>query len=165
MIPQLTTADWLLGTLLLAGLGLAAAILYSLRHRDPPRITARDLAEPRAWRDYRDTRPEEQRPHWIAGTLVAVALIGLFSWLDGGDARLQAHIERQRLEEQRIADGYIPRRHERVEVNLNHCPPRSDGMTDQVVMVIIASADGGHEIAGCSRIAERQFMLPKGSRG
>lgn len=148
-------SNLLLITLLVLGLGVVAAIILFLRRIGGAGISAY-TAPPYYPADHKNTpRPRNDNPHWILGVGLAVALIALFAWRDDRDTRWLAAVQADRAA---LEAGYLPNDRARFTVDLNTCPPRTDGMTDQVVMVIATQRDGGHVVHGCSRIAERQYM-------
>lgn len=57
----------------------------------------------------------------------------------------------------------LPRSAQHILINLNDCPGPGQGMTDQVLLLIRSRADAKPVVAGCSRIAERAYLLTKGS--
>jgi hypothetical protein len=50
---------------------------------------------------------------------------------------------------------------QKITLNLDDCGPRTDGLTDQIVMTIEAQADQAPRITGCVRIAQRQYITAK----
>jgi hypothetical protein len=144
----------LLLVILLLGVGVIALVLITLR-----RLRGPEPGHINKVTGYQ--RPRADQPSWFWGGALAVSLILLFAWADDRDTAI-ARIEHDRA---RLAAGYLPPHHARLVVDLNACPPRSDGMTDQVVMVIATQRDGGHVVHGCSRIAERQYMRRGGVKG
>jgi len=147
-------SNLLLITLLVLGVGIIAAIIIALR-----RVRGANPLPLYFPKDYKRQRHDE--PNWFLGGCLVVALLGLYAWTDDRDTAI-ARVEHDRA---RLAAGYLPPHHARLVVDLNTCPPRSDGMTDQVVMVIATQRDGGHVVHGCSRIAERQYMRRGGVKG
>ena len=127
----------MLALLLTIGIGICIAVIACTRRtRDP---LARRV----------------DKPDWLQGTAFAIAVLGLFTWLNIRDASV---IDQVIAEQQRIDAGYLPTDRARLNVNLNDCPPRSDGMTDQIVMTIATHADHGPVVTGCSRIGHRSYQ-------
>ena len=135
----------LLGILLLIGLGICIAVIACTRRTDDLLTRAKRI---------RRIHPDD-KPDWLQGTAFAIAVLGLFTWLNIRDARV---IDQVIAEQQRIDAGYLPADRARLNVNLNDCPPRSDGMTDQIVMTIATHADHGPVVTGCSRIGQRMYQ-------
>lgn len=95
-----------------------------------------------------------QRLHnWALGAAATLCALVIFGFLDDRDARLaRADTQRQAI----AAAGYLQPEHARITLDLNRsCPPRTDGLTDQLVMTISTQADHGPVLTGCSRIAHR----------
>ncbi len=102
----------ILAIMTLGGACIGATLLMHHRDRPPPR----DHGKP----------PEG----WLLGIGGAIAVLGLYAWLDERDARIEAMLRTPA----RVA--------QRLTVDLDTlCPPRTDGMTDQVVMAIGTQAD------------------------
>jgi hypothetical protein len=133
-----TAHHLLLGILLTIGIGICIAVIACTRRaRDPlPRY--------------------DDKPDWIIGSAFVVVILAGNAWLDLRDLR---NIDAAVAEQRRIKAGYFPADRARLNVNLNQCPPRTDGMTDHVVMAIATRADGGHTVTGCSRISHRQYQV------
>lgn len=128
-----------IAALLIAGLATLYAIWRALRHGAKPNESA-------------------------AGLAVAILLLLLMGALDTRDKRITEieDLAQQRLDAALLARGHLPRALSRLTVDLNDCPPRTDGMTDQIVMTITTQADrGGPIVTGCSRIAERPLIARK----
>jgi len=105
-------------------------------------------------------RPKlKDRPDWPMGVGVVIVMFAFFSWLDTRDERIRLEMEAQGQIRALINAGYLHPDRAWFKANLNDCGPRTDAMTDQVVMVITTEADGKHQAAGCSRIAERQYIV------
>ena len=76
--------------------------------------------------------------NWLYAGSFALLTLALLGILDDRDQRIAA------AEQGRIV------------LNLNdHCPPRTDGLSDLVVMTLSTQADHGPELTSCARIAER----------
>lgn len=89
-------------------------------------------------------------------SLAVIAFIVMLG-IHAHDKRVAA---RAAIEQQQLAQGYLPVEHAQLSVNLNErCPPRTDGMTDQLVMLITTQADHQPEITGCLRIAQRPYLV------
>lgn len=56
----------------------------------------------------------------------------------------------------------LPRSAQHILVDLNDCPKPRIGMTDQVLVLIRSRADDKPTVSGCSRIAERPYIVTKG---
>jgi len=141
-------SNLLLITLLVLGVAIIAAIIIALR-----RVRGANPLPLYFPKDYKRQRHDE--PNWFLGGCLVVALVALYTWTDDRDTRVIARVNAERAA---IEAGYLPGDRARLTIDLNTCPPRTDGMTDQVVMVIATKRDGGHVVHGCSRIAERQYM-------
>ena len=103
-------------------------------------------------------QPSEQpRGNYTAPILfiiIGVALV--YAQLDARERRLNETLAAQERDAKLLAQGYLPPALSRLTVDLNECPPRTDGMTDQVLMTITTQADrGGPIVTGCNRIAHR----------
>lgn len=99
------------------------------------------------------TVPGSGVPELVLAILALIVLLGIHSH----DKRVAARVA---LEQQQLAQGYLPVEHAQISVNLNErCPPRTDGMTDQLVMLITTQADHQPEITGCLRIAQRPYLV------
>ena len=86
--------------------------------------------------------------------IIGVALV--YAQLDARERRLNETLATQQRDAKLLAQGYLPPALSRLIVDLNECPPRTDGMTDQVLMTITTQADrGGPIVTGCNRIAHR----------
>lgn len=96
---------------------------------------------------------------WPTALLIVVLMMAGFSWLDSRDAKVIAELEAQGQIRKLMNAGYLHPDRAWFKANLNDCPPRTDGMTDKVVMVITTEADGKHKAEGCSRIAHRQYIV------
>jgi len=151
-----TLEPYLLAGLLIAFVvGIAAAVLL-LWWRYSPKPH-----KPTIRNDHR----LDDRPDWPLGIGIVVLILAGFSWLDSRDAKIIAELEAQGQIRKLMAAGYLRPDKAWFKANLNDCPPRTDGMTDQVVMVITTEADGKHKSEGCSRIAQRQYIVkPKAKR-
>ena len=139
----------LLALLLFIGIGVCVAVIIFIRHgRDPLACLPRD----------------DEKPDWLIGTAFVALILAGNAWLDMRDLR---NADAAIAEQRRIKAGYFPADRASLKVNLNQCPPRTDGMTDHIVMAIATRADGGHTVTACSRIAHRQFIANerKGVRG
>lgn len=134
----------IIAILMLLGGAFIGIILYAQHSRGPL--------------DHLPTR-EDYKSNWPLGIAFAVSLIALYTWSDERDRNLQARIAEQHRTQAAVAAGYLPPDRARLTVDLNDCPPRTDGMTDQVLMAIATQADGQHTITGCSRIAQRQYTV------
>ena len=103
------------------------------------------------------TAPKEgpSAPCWTLGIIFAVGFVALDIW---NDHRADSVIRAQIAEQDRIHAGYLPRSRSQLQADINeHCGPRIDGMTDQLVMTITTASDLHPEVTGCSRIAHRQY--------
>jgi hypothetical protein len=143
ILDSLQAHHWVLVILCLISLCFCAAIIVALRRSRDPLIGAARRVQ------------SGDKPDWLQGTALAVAVLGLFTWLNIRDARV---IDQTIAEQQRIDAGYLPTDRARLNVNLNDCPPRTDGMTDQIVMTIATHADHGPVVTGCSRIGQRMYQ-------
>lgn len=108
--------------------------------------------------DHLPTR-DHYKSHWPMGIALVFTLSALYAWTGERDRNLQARIDNQARVQALVASGYFHPDRARLTVNLNDCPPRTDGMTDQVLMAIATQADGQHTITGCSRIAQRKYVV------
>lgn len=156
-LHQIPQHYWLLAALALLAIGICGLILYTLRRGDTDKFFdagtspwPRDYAKPR--------RPDD--PNWFLGGITVIGCIAVFAVADDRDARVhRAEQQRQAI----AAAGYLPPEQARLDVNLNRdCPPRRDGLSDQLVMTISTQADTGPVITGCSRIAHRQWVREQG---
>lgn len=154
---------WLIAALTLLGIGVCGLVIHTIRraNRYGDQFFETRIDIPRWPLDHRKHRHHDD-PNWILGVGITAALLALYTVTDDRDTRIIAEAEAERAQ---IAAGYLPDRAARLRVNLNDCPPRTDGMTDQVVMVIATRADGVHTLAGCSRIAHRQYVREAGKGG
>jgi hypothetical protein len=104
----------------------------------------------------RDAHPDDSVP----AIALAIALLVMMGVLDARDKRIAAD---EAIDRQQRAAGYLAREHARITVDLNqHCPPRTDGHTDQVVMLITSQADQHPEVNTCLRTAQRPQQHAKG---
>jgi hypothetical protein len=142
-----TLEAYLLAALLISiAIGVVVCFLIIFRRipRKPPSAQRRSL---------------QDRPDWPLGIGVVVVMMGLFSWLDLRDEKFHQQMIENAQIRNLINAGYLHPDRAWLNVNLNECGPRTDGMTDQVLMVITTEADGKHVAAGCSRIAERKYIV------
>lgn len=96
---------------------------------------------------WRALRRKAQPNDAAGGIAVAVIMLILMGTLDARDKRIAAEEARQRAEAQQRG---------RITLNLDdHCPPRTDGLTDQAVMLITSQADHKPQVDTCLRIAQR----------
>lgn len=106
-------------------------------------------------------QPREQpRGNYTAPILLIIIGVALvYGQLDARERRLNETLATQQRDAKLLAQGYLPPALSRLTVDLNECPPRTDGMTDQVLMTIATQADrGGPIVTGCSRIAHRPHI-------
>lgn len=142
-----TLEAYLLAALLICMILSVVITVIVLMRRTPPDLSHRERKERHGW--------------WIA-VIFTVTYLGFMSWIDTRDQNIIAELEAQGQIRKLINAGYLRPDKAWFKANLNECPPRTDGMTDQVVMVITTEADGKHQARGCSRIAERQYIVTKG---
>lgn len=100
----------------------------------------------------------KQGPDAISWTLGILFVVGFFALDIWNDHRADSVIRAQIAEQDRIHAGYLPRSRAQLTADINkHCGPRTDGMTDQLVMTITTESDLQPEVTGCNRIAHRQY--------
>lgn len=135
---------------IILGAGIAACVIALRRRNHDPLLP-----------DTPDTGP------WVCAVAAFIAFGALMHWFHIRDERIIAENAAKQLagehEARNISAGYLPRSMAEFTVDLNLCPPQTDGMTDQVVMAIATRRDGGHEFHGCSRIAQRGYLNQKGN--
>lgn len=130
----------LLALMLAIGIAVAVTCIVFIRHaRDP----------------LRPVRGHKEESDWLIGSAFVVVIVLGNAWLDNRDAQIAAKVT---AVQQLVKAGYFAPEHARLDVDLNQCPPRTDGMTDIVLMAIVTQSDGKHIQRGCSRIAHRQFV-------
>jgi hypothetical protein len=131
----------LLALLLFIGIGVCVAVIIFIRHgRDPLACLPRD----------------DEKPDWLIGTAFVALILAGNAWLDMRDLR---NIDAAVMEQRRIQAGYLPSDRASLQIDINRsCGPRTEGMTDQLVMTIATRSDLHHTVTGCSRISHRQFM-------
>jgi hypothetical protein len=94
-------------------------------------------------------------PCWALGIAFVVGFLALDIW---NDHRADTIIRAQIAEQDRIHAGYLPRDRAQLQADINkHCGPRTDGMTEQLVMTITTASDLQPEVTGCTRIEHRQY--------
>ena len=103
------------------------------------------------------TAPKEgpNKPAWALGILFVAGFFALDIW---NEHRGEAVVRAQIAEQDRIHAGYLPRDRAEIKANINdHCGPRTDLQTHQIVMTITTESDLQPEVTGCTRIAHRQY--------
>lgn len=99
------------------------------------------------YRQGRNLLPSERAQHiGIAIALIAIAALTI----DNRDDIYISAADRVLIDAATLAE-------QQITLNLDDCGPRTDGLTDQIVMTIEAQADQAPRITGCVRIAQRQY--------
>lgn len=129
----------LLGFMLFIGVGVCAAVIIFIRHTRDPLVH------------------HEDKPDWIIGTAFVALILAGNAWLDMRDLR---NIDAAVMEQRRIQAGFLPADRASLQIDINHaCGPRTEGMTDQLVMTINTRSDLHHTVTGCSRISHRMYQV------
>lgn len=143
IIASLEPHHWVLVILCLIGLAFCACIIIGLRRAQDPLACI--------------SRRRDDKPDWIQGTAFAIAVLGLFTWMNIRDVRIA---DQAIAEQQRIQSGYLPADRANLHIDINaNCGPRIDGMTDQIIITIATESDLHDRITGCKRIGQRMFQV------
>lgn len=104
-------------------------------------------------------RNQDSESHWLGGIAFVVLYFTFMHFIDAREATIRAEMQREARIADMIRAGYIHPDKSVFRADINQCPPRTDGMTDQLLLLITTESDTAPRITGCTRIAQRRYIV------